>query len=143
MKHFRIVLILTTIVGVCACILFFPPSFLTTTHLDAQLPPLMIINNMDGNRAHSVQVSVVNSTGTNIFNRTYRLDPKGSITPDILAPNLNEDYMFRIAVDQKNASEALLNMSPTHVVVLELYPDYAPLEISFSIIDVTPSRHRE
>jgi len=50
---------------------------------------------------------------------------------------------FRIAVDQKNASESLLNMCPTHGVVIKLYPDYTPLEISFSIKDVTLSRHRD
>ena len=139
MKHFRILLTLLIILGIGAGVLFF--SVLTIPqHSENVRPSLFIVRNVDPDQTHSVQVLVANMSGVNLFGRTYNLDPGNSTMADIPAPDHNLDVFFHVLVDGHYESEMLVNMSPTHVAVIEIGSPYDPQPVSFSVIDVTPKR---
>lgn len=95
---------------------------------------------MDPNQIHSVQIQIVNASGTNMFGRIYNLDPGNSTMADIPAPDHNLDAFFNVLIDGHYESEMLVNMSPTHVAVIEIGSPDDPHPVSFSVIDVTPKK---
>ena len=139
MKHLRILLTLLILFGVGVSVLFFS-VFITPQHSENVRPPLFIIRNMDLNQTHSVQIQIVNVSGTKFFGRIYNLDPGNSTMADIPAPDHNLDVFFNVLVDGHYESEMLVNMSPTHVAVIEIGSTKDPYSASFSVIDVTPKK---
>jgi len=139
MKHLRILLTLLILFGVGVSVLFFS-VFITPQHSENVRPPLFIIRNMDLNQTHSVQTQIVNVSGTKLFGRIYNLGPGNSTMADIPVPDHNLDLFFHVLVDGHNESEMLVNMSPTHVAVIEIGSPDHPNPVSFSVIDVTPKR---
>lgn len=140
MKSSGIALIIAIIIAISAVTIFFFTPFMTISYNDSENPLLMIYN-MDSNRTHSIQLSITNISGADVFKGTYVLNSGDSIIPDIYAPQIHKDYYFRITVDGEITSETLLNISPTRMVVIEIKSPYNNEDILFSIIDVTPSGH--
>jgi len=126
--------------GAGAGILFFLASPIPAHSGSVQSPPLFIVSNRDLNQSHSVQVSITNASGTNLFDGTYNLNPGNRTIADSFAPDNNLDLFFRVLVDGDNESEILLNMSPTHIAVIEISSRHDLHPVSFSVIDVTPKK---
>ena len=139
MNSFRMLIFLFLIMGTGVGILFFS-AFTVPPHSENVQPSLFIVRNVDMNQTHSVWVSVANVSGTNLFERTYELDPGNSTMAEISAPDHNLDLFFHVLVDGKKESEILLNMSPTHITVIEISSQYDLHPVSFSVIDVTPKK---
>jgi len=95
---------------------------------------------MDLNQTHSVEIQIVNLSGTNLFGSVYNMEPGNNTMADIPAPDHNLDVFFHVLIDGHNESEMLMNMSPTHVAVIEIGSLDDPYPVSFSVIDVTPKR---
>lgn len=142
MKQFGILLTLLIFLGAGAGILIFS-AFSIPQHSENVRPSLFIVRNVDPNQTHSVLVLAANISGTNLFGRTYNLDPGNSTMADIPVPDHNLDVFFNVLVDGHYESEMLVNMSPTHVAVIEIGSPYDPQSVSFSVIDVTPKRAYE
>ncbi|PKG31672.1 hypothetical protein, partial [Methanoregula sp.] len=109
-------------------------------HSENVRQPLFIVRNLDPNQTHSVEIQIVNLSGTNLCGRIYSLDPGNSMLADIPAPDYNLDVFFNVLIDGHYESEMLVNMSPTHVAVIEIGSPDDPYLVSFSVIDVTPKR---
>jgi len=139
MKTIRILIILFLIIGASVSFLFFSSPFVIHQS-ESVRPPLFIVRNLDPNQTHSVEIQIVNLSGTNLFGRIYNLDPGNSTMADIPAPDHNLDVFFNVLIDGHYETEMLVNMSPTHVAVIEIGSTHDPYSASFSVIDVTPKK---
>jgi hypothetical protein len=135
----RTLILIGLFIGAIAVFLFFS-VFTVPQHSENVRPPLFIIRNVDLNQTHSVQIQIVNVSGTTLFGRIYNLGPGNSTMADIPAPDHNLDIFFHVLVDGHNESEMLVNMSPTHIAVIEIGSLNGPYPVSFSVIDVTPKK---
>ena len=135
----RTLILISLFIGTSAGILFFS-VFSVPLHSENVRPPLFIIRNMDLNQTHSVEIQIVNMSGTNLFGRIYNLDPGNCTMADIPAPDHNLDVFFNVLVDGHYESEMLVNMSPTHVAVIEIFSPHDLNPVSFSVIEVTPKK---
>ena len=140
MKFFRILIILSLIMGAGVGILFFLAPPIPGHSDNVQSLPLFIVSNRDPNQTHSVQVFIANTSGTNMFERTYTMNPGNRMIADFFAPENNLDLFFKVLVDGDIESEILLNMSPTHIAIIEISSPQDPHPVLFSIIDVTPKK---
>jgi hypothetical protein len=142
MKHIWILLMLAIMVGAIGGSLLF---LSLTNYPDSdriQPSPLFIVRNIDLNQTHSVEVQIANMSGMVLFGRIYNLGPGNRTMSDIPAPDHNLDVFFHVLVDGHNESEMLVNMSPTHIAVIEIGSPNGPYPVSFSVIDVTPKKDR-
>jgi hypothetical protein len=139
MEFFRIFIVIFLIIGASVGVIFYS-SFTIPQKSENVRPSLFVVRNMDLNQTHSVQIQIVNVSGSNLFGRIYNLDPSNSTMADIPAPDHNLDVFFNVLVDGHYESEMLVNMSPTHVAVIEISSPDHPNPVSFSVIDVTPKK---